>query len=188
MSRKLNLILIGLGGHASACLDIIENLKKYKISGYIDQKKKISNLKYLGNDSILNKIRKKNLFIGIGQIRKNVRKKIFNFLYKKNKFPKIISKTSVISKKSIIGDGTIIMNNVHIGPNVKIGKNCIINTGAIIEHDVTINDHCHVSTGAIINGGAEIGENSFIGSGSVVKQGIKINKESFYNACLFITK
>jgi sugar O-acyltransferase, sialic acid O-acetyltransferase NeuD family len=188
MSRKVNLILVGFGGHANACLDIIENSKKYKILGYVDKKKRPSSLKYLGNDSILNKIQKKNLFIGIGQIKKNPRKKIFNFLSKNNKFPKIISKTSVISKNSTIGDGTIIMNNVHIGPNVKIGKNCIINTGAIIEHDVTINNHCHISTGAIINGGSEIGENSFIGSGSVVKQGIKIDKKSFYNACLFIAK
>ena len=46
-------------------------------------------------------------------------------------------------QKFLYGDGTIVMNNAHIGPNVRIG-NCIINTGAIIEHDIA-SDHCHTT-------------------------------------------
>ena len=186
MFRKINLILVGCGGHANACLDVIHNLKKYRVIGYIDKKQKNINLKYLGADNILTKFKNKHFLIGLGQIKKNPRIKIFNLLVKKNKLPTIISKNSYVSKSSYIGDGTIVMNNAHIGPNVRIGRNCIINTGAIIEHDVVISDHCHISTNATVNGGSQIGKNTFIGSGSVVKQDIKIKNNSFYNACTFI--
>tara|TARA_Y100000591_G_C21787647_1_gene674724 strand:- start:1144 stop:1263 length:120 start_codon:yes stop_codon:yes gene_type:complete len=35
-----NLILIGGGGHASSCLEIIEQYKNYKIIGIIEKKKR----------------------------------------------------------------------------------------------------------------------------------------------------
>ena len=49
MKRK-NIILIGAGGHATSCIDVIESTNKYKIVGLIDNKKtnylKIGNKKY----------------------------------------------------------------------------------------------------------------------------------------------
>ena len=58
----------------------------------------------------------------------------------------------------------------------KTGRNCIINTGAIIEHDVFVGDNCHVSTGVILNGSVTIKKNTFIGSGTVVKNNVTIGK------------
>ncbi len=186
------IILIGCGGHFNSCLDIIQSLKKFKIYGYVDKKKKDNSLKYLGNDKLLKKLNNKSTFfhISLGQITNfEARSKLFDKLQKMQfKFPKLVSKRSVISKSAQIGDGTIVMNGVNINSNVKIGKNCIINTGAIIEHDAIIGDHCHISTGAIINGGAKIGSKTFVGSGTVIRQEIKIGNKCFINANLFINK
>ena len=49
-------------------------------------------------------------------------------------FPKTLS-FLIVAK---IGKGTIIMNRAVIHQDVDIGNNCIINTGAIIEHDVKL--------------------------------------------------
>ena len=38
--KKKNIILIGAGGHAKVCIDVIESEKKFKIVGLIDNKKK----------------------------------------------------------------------------------------------------------------------------------------------------
>jgi len=56
-----------------------------------------------------------------------------------------------------------------------VGKNCIINTKALIEHDVTVGDNCHISTATILNGGVVVKENSFVGSNSVSKEYITID-------------
>ena len=51
--KKINIILVGGGGHARACSDVIDSSKiHYKIIGYVDlqENKQMSNLNYLGND------------------------------------------------------------------------------------------------------------------------------------------
>ena len=41
-NEKKNIILIGAGGHATSCIDVIETTNKFKIIGLIDKKKKLS--------------------------------------------------------------------------------------------------------------------------------------------------
>ncbi len=176
------IILIGAGGHAKACIDVIEEEKKYKILGLVEKKKtknnKFMNYPILGDDSYLSKIKKKNLnaLITVGQIKNSyLREKIFNHLINLGfVLPIIISPKAYVSKKSKIGSGSIVMHNAVVNSSVYIGKNCIINNRSLIEHGVSIGNHTHISTGAIINGDCLIGNNSFVGSGAVIKEGIKI--------------
>ena len=186
------IFLIGSGGHFNSCQDVIKSIKKFKIIGFVDKKKNSSKigLKYLGNDSKINLLKKKKIYtnIAVGQInnleiRKNIFEKFKKFEFK---FPKIISPNAYVSKKAIIGDGSIVMHGAHVGPNARIGLNCIINTKTIIEHDVEVGDHCHISTGSIVNGHSTIGNQSFIGSGTIIRQNISIGSKCFVNANLFI--
>lgn len=185
MKKFLNIIMkkiiiIGCGGHAHSCSEVINNLKKYKITNYLTNNKNDVNNKILFYSKLnLIKFRKKNIklaHIGIGQI-KNLTKrtKIYNELVKLGfHLPNFISKHCYFSKSSKIGSGSIVMNNAFVNSNVKIGNNVIINNGSIIEHDNIINDDVHIAPGAIINGGVKIGKNSFIGSGAIIKQGLII--------------
>mgnify|MGYP006100007385 CR=1 FL=1 len=179
------IILIGAGGHAKSCLDVILLTKKFKILGFIDIKKNINLLKYkvLGNERYLKSIKKQstNLHISFGFINSALKRiKLFNELKKLNfKFPVIISPKSQVSKNSTILDGTIVHHLAVINFGAKVGYNSIINTSAIIEHGVKIGNNCHISTRAVINGEAEVKDNTFIGSGAVVREGIKIGKNCF---------
>ena len=58
------LILIGAGGHAKSCIDVIESTQKFKILGFIDNKK-IKDLKYdvLGNDKYLKYLKNEELLL-----------------------------------------------------------------------------------------------------------------------------
>ncbi len=72
------IIIIGAGGHAKSCIDVIEKSKKYKIIGLFASKKELGN-KVLGYNVIgstlddLKKIKKKTkyAFIAIGQNNSN---------------------------------------------------------------------------------------------------------------------
>jgi acetyltransferase-like isoleucine patch superfamily enzyme len=59
----------------------------------------------------------------------------------------------------------------------KIGteRGALVNTAALIEHDVHIGHHTHISTGATLNGGVSISDSCFIGSGSIVSNGLSIS-------------
>ena len=176
------IILIGGGGHAVSCIEVIESIKSFEIIGIIctKVKKNIHPYKIIGEDKDLNKIKKNYKFAinCVGQIKSPEKRiKIYKKL-KKLRFilPKIISSTAYVSKKSTIEEGSIIMNFAFINANVKIGKNSIINTRATIEHDVRIGSHCHISTGVIVNGGTSIGDGTFIGSGTIINENISIGK------------
>ena len=61
------IILIGAGGHAESCLDVILLTKKFKILGFIDKTKNINllNYKVLGDERYLEKVSKKKKLIYI---------------------------------------------------------------------------------------------------------------------------
>ena len=190
------LIIIGNGGHAKACMDVIISLGNYKIEGYIisdqDFDEAMSAYPVIGKDRDLKKLlnRSKSVFIAVGQI-KNFQPRLRLYKLIKDhgaKLPTIISPVAFCSQSASIGEGSILMHNALVNANTKVGVNCIINTKALLEHDVDIGSHCHISTGAIINGGVKIGEKSFIGSGVVMKEGIEIGKEVIIGAGLTITK
>lgn len=190
------IILIGGGGHATSCIDVIEKEKKFKIIGIIDSTKKIDkkilNYKVIGRDKDLKKFKRlaDYAFICVGHISiNNVRKKLFDQVIKSGfKLPKIISPNSVISKYSKIGQGTIVHHGAIINAGSIIGKNCIINNNSLIEHDVKIGNNTHISTSVTINGDVSIGENSFIGSGAIIKNSIKIKKKTFVSMGKIIKK
>jgi sugar O-acyltransferase (sialic acid O-acetyltransferase NeuD family) len=180
------IILIGAGGHARSCIDVIESSKKYVIAGFVDREHKgndIPNYKVIGLDKDLKQLRTTIdcAFITIGQINSaKPRMKMFDALLKLDfHIPTIISPLSYVSKNSNVGEGTVIMHGAIVNANVNIGKNCIINSNSLIEHDTVIEDNCHISTGAILNGNVYIEEETFVGSGSIIKQNKSIAKRSF---------
>lgn len=180
-----NLIIIGSGGHANSCLDVILSSKKYKVKGYISKKKNNNlskKIKWIGNDSYFKKLNQNdNILIGFANIgKRNLQRriKIFELLKKKGcKFPVIKSKYSYVSKDAEIGDGTIIMHKAIVNADVKIGINCIINTKSLIEHDTIIGNHSHISTGVIINGNCKISDRSFLGTGAIVFNNVNLKKK-----------
>jgi len=187
------IILIGAGGHAKSCIEIIERCKKFNIKFLVDNKKNLKLDPYkIINEKKLLEVKKKcnNALISFGAIDNlKLRDKKFKELKKLGfLFPVIISSTSYLSYDSKIGDGTIIMNQALVNAGTIIGKNCIINTRALIEHNVTIEDNCHISTGAIVNGHTIIKKNTFIGSGSIIFNNIKIGKNCIVSAGSVIRK
>lgn len=190
----LEILLLGTGGHARSCIEVLEQENKYKIAGLVSEKGSVINsfsgYPILGDDSDLNDLRKKydNALITVGQIKTpKTRIKLFKLLKELDFFlPIIKSPRAHISKRSSIGEGSIIMHDVIINTNAKIGNNCIINNKSLIEHDARIGDNCHISTGTIINGKAFIGNGNFIGSGVVTKEAVKIGNNCIIGAGVII--
>lgn len=181
---KPGLILIGAGGHAHACIDVIEQHAGYQIAGLIGMPHEMND-KHLGHavigtDEDLADLAKtfQYALITTGQIKTPThRMRLFQQAESLGcQFPTIVSPRAYVSRYASIGAGTIVMHGAIVNAGATVGVNCIINTRALIEHDAIIKDHCHISTGSILNGDVVVGSGSFIGSGSIVKQGISIGK------------
>jgi sugar O-acyltransferase (sialic acid O-acetyltransferase NeuD family) len=177
---KPSLILIGAGGHARACIDVIEHLDIFDIAGLIGNEEELQHeclgYRVIATDSDFPKLAKQYQYalITVGQIESALVRLYDQALAIGFKLPTIISPTAHVSRHAVVGDGTMVMHGAIVNAGAKVGSNCIINTNALIEHDAIVADHCHISTGAIVNGAANIGLGSFVGSGSIIKQGITL--------------
>ena len=190
------ILLIGGGGHARSCIDVIETENQFEIAGVVEKNNAESNINLgypvIGTDNDLESLRKKYDFalVTVGQVRSpNTRIKLYNNLKELDfTLPDIISPYAYVSKHAIIAEGSIIMHGAIINTNARIGINCIINNKALVVHDAVISSHCHIATGAIVNGEVEVGDESFIGSGSTTKECISIGDKVLIGAGVVLKK
>jgi len=183
---KPSLILIGAGGHARACIDVVEEEGIYKIAGLIGLAHEVGS-KHLGYeviaiDSEIPALAEQYQFalVTLGQIDTAEHRIRLYMEAQKAGFiiPTVIAPTAYVSSRTTIGTGTTVMHGAIINAGAQVGKNCIVNSNSLIEHDAHIKDHCHISTVAILNGNASIGAGAFIGSRAVIKEGVSIGENS----------
>jgi sugar O-acyltransferase (sialic acid O-acetyltransferase NeuD family) len=185
--NKVPLLLIGAGGHARSCIDVIESDGRFRIVGLLGLTNEVGEhqlgYEVIGKDTILADMLAEYPYalIAVGQIEMpDIRKELFDRACGVGfTLPSIVSAHAHVSRHAEIGAGTIVMHGAIINANARIGANCIINSKALIEHDTVVGDHCHISTGVLLNGNVHVGASSFIGSGSVVKHGIDIGQRCF---------
>ena len=193
---KEKIILVGGGGHCSACIDVIEQEGRFAIAGIVDvpEKKQHTVLDYsvIGSDADLVELIKTfpNVLITLGHIKSPIRRiELFNDLKQMGaRFPVIQSPLSYVSPHAQVAEGSIVMHQALINAGARVGRNCIINNKALIEHDSVIEDHCHISTGAVVNGGVKIGSGSFLGSNAVCKEYIEIGENAVIGCGAIIVK
>lgn len=181
---KPSLLLLGAGGHAKACIDVIEQEDRFSIGGLIGLSIEVGSevLGYpvLGTDDDVIKLLKEFRFalISIGQIKTSIHRiRLFNLLEQTGcTLPTVISPNAYVSKHANVGYGTIIMHGAVVNAGVTIKRNCIINSQSLVEHDSMVGDHCHIATGVTINSGVEIDNGTFIGSNTSVRQCVRIGE------------
>lgn len=174
-------LLIGMGGHAKSMIDCIEAQGKYQIAGYTDLRDKgvYRKYHYLGTDNELQEIYDRGVrkavvaLFGGGQ--KGLREKLYDKL--KNigyQLPIIQDPSSLVAKDAVVGEGVCIAKNTVINASSKIGKMCIINTGAIVEHEDEVGEFSHIAVGAVLCGGVKVGKGCFIGANATVLPGVEV--------------
>ncbi len=188
MKRKL--LLIGGGGHAQSCIDVIEQTGLFEISGLFDVAEKVGTFvsgypivdtdehigEYIANDV--------SFLITVGQIKTAaLRKKLYARLKElKASIATVVSPMAYVSARAKIGEGSIVMHHAFVNAGAVIGENCILNTKSLIEHNAVIGNHCHIATAAVVNGDARIEDESFVGSNAVVVQEAILKTGGFVKA------
>jgi sugar O-acyltransferase (sialic acid O-acetyltransferase NeuD family) len=184
--QKESILLVGAGGHARACIDVIELEDRYAIAGLIglahEVGTRILGYRVIGTDDDFPALARSyaQAIVAAGQIQSpDLRIEIFQRLKACGfQVPAIISPRAYVSRHARLGEGTIVMHGAVVNAGASIGSNCIVNSQALIEHDVQVGDHCHISTAAVVNGDVWIGSGSFVGSNACVRQGVRIGERS----------
>lgn len=177
--------LYGGSGHCKVIIDALKKSREFLIKGIFDDYPKfetIFDIPVFKTES-LDFFIDKQIIISIGdnKIRKKIAEKI------KTIYVKVVHPNAVIALDAEIKEGTVVMAGVIINASVKIGRHCILNTGAVIEHDCEVDDFVHISPNVSLGGNVIVGEGSHIGIGASVIQGITIGKWATVGAgCVII--
>ncbi len=193
---RARLLLLGAGGHAESCIDVIERAGAFEIVGLLGTADEIGSsvLGYpvLGDDGALFDWVQQvpNVLVTVGQIRSAaLRTRLFHTARASGaELPAIVSPLAHVSRHASVGAGTIVMHGAVVNASAVVGENCIVNTMALVEHGSRIASHCHVSTGARLNSGVQVGEGTFIGSGTVVTQVTRIGARCIVGLGQVITR
>ncbi len=180
-----DILLIGAGGHAQSCIEVIEHSGRFRIVGLVGSAEEVGTavLGYsvMGTDADLSDLRRRcrHALIAVGQLRPSAaRMRLFAQVREAGfDLPSIIAADAIVSRHAAVGDGSIVMHGAIVNAGARIGENCILNSRCLVEHGASVGDHCHIATGAIVNGDAAVGEGSMLGSGSVLREGRRIGRD-----------
>lgn len=181
------LIIIGAGGHGKVIAD--NALKNgYKNICFIDDhaKGEVIGFPVVGTSEDIESFNDGNTDFIIGVGNNDIRKAIVD-TYNVN-WVSIVHPSAQIAFNAKIGKGTVVMANAAVNVCANVGEHCIINTGAIVEHDNVIENFVHISPNVALGGTVRIGENSHIGIGAVACNNVSICKDCIIGAGAVVTK
>lgn len=170
-------ILIGGGGHARS---IVEVMGRNSFDAYValSPAPEGMSLPYAGNDTVASSTldpAETAIHIAIGYTSGGslaLRRKIIE-TYRNFTAVTLISPSAVVTPSSTIGAGSAVMARAVVNRSAT-GDHCVINTGAIIDHDCRLGSNVFIGPGAVICGEVEIGDDVFIGAGAILRNGISI--------------
>jgi sugar O-acyltransferase (sialic acid O-acetyltransferase NeuD family) len=181
---KPSVLLIGAGGHARVCIDVIEQEGKFSVVGLVglvdEVGTRVLGYPVLGSDAELQELLRehRHALVTVGQIKTpDLRIHLFDQVERSGcSTPVVVSPRAYVSSHATIGAGSIVMHGAVVNAGAVVGRNCIINSQSLVEHDVVVEDHCHIATAVALNSGVRIGAGTFVGSNSTVRQSVTIGE------------
>ena len=181
------LVIIGAGGHGKVIADSAWK-NGYTNIFFVDDNAKGECIGFpiIGTSADIERLNDgdTDFVIGIGNnaIRKSVAEK-----YDVNWVP-IVHPSAQIAFNAAIGKGTVVMACAVANASSVIGEHCIINTGAIVEHDNVIENYAHISPNVALGGTVRIGSLTHVGIGATVKNNTEICSDCTIGAGAVVIK
>lgn len=188
MSKAI--VVIGSGGHAAVVADALLAAGE-RVIGFTDADthrhgSMLCGLPVLGDDTVLGRFTPADLALanGIGgafadplrmSVQRGLEARGWNFI-------SVQHPTAVVSQFARLGASTQLLARCVVQPGAEIGEGCIVNTGAVVEHDVLLAEFVHIACGAVLCGNVQVGEYSHIGAASVVKEGVRLGPRTVVGA------
>ena len=170
----MKLIIVGSGGHAGVVVDAVRQSKAWEIEGLLDETMTGHGQWRHGHQILDRKVVFQNpgaykFFVAIGD--NYVREQLS--LTPGMSFVNIFHPRSYQADK-VLSEGSFFAVNSVVGYNSHVGNFCIVNTGAILDHDSTLGDFSHLCPGVVTGGRVKIGSRTTVGIGAMIRDGVTI--------------
>ena len=180
------ILILGAGGHGKVVADIL-NACHLEIAGFLDDNPRARSEERLGLP-VLGAIDEYRIYapsglvLGIGQnhVRQAVVKRLG--VTAQDLWINAIHPRATVASSVLLGHGIVVAAHAVVNPDSAIGSHVIINTGATIDHECSINDYAHVAPGSHLAGNVVVETGAFLGVGASVIPGLTIGEWSIVGA------
>jgi sugar O-acyltransferase (sialic acid O-acetyltransferase NeuD family) len=102
--------------------------------------------------------------------------------------PTLIHPDASVSRTATLGEGTHVLAQAVIAADTVIGRCCVVNHGAIVDHETELEAGVHVAPGATLCGCIQVGEDAMIGAGATVLPRLRIGARAIVGAGATVTR
>lgn len=183
-------IIGGGGGHAKVVIDALSLGKPTFPITLCDDNKELLGKTIAGLlvDSSMESLKDYAGHVHIAIGNNQVRQKILTLLNANTQLWTVRHPAAIISQTAFIEPGTFIAAQAVVAPDSRIGKACIINHGAIVDHEVRIGDCTHIAPNSTLGGQVVIGKAVLVGAGAIILPGIQVGDGAIVAAGAVVTK
>ncbi|MDQ0619538.1 PglD-related sugar-binding protein [Arthrobacter globiformis] len=100
----------------------------------------------------------------------------------------LVAASATVDPTASLGALSQVCEHAHVGPLADIGSAVIVNSGAIVEHDVGVGSGSHLAPGAVLLGASLVGNRVFVGSGARILPGCTVGGRSVIGAGAVVTR
>lgn len=169
MNSAKRIIILGAGGFAKTLADILQQDNTNTEIKFLDDTKTGENILGKCNEFINFKNENTDMFPAFGN--NEVRKKWFEKLQQeKINIPSIIHNSAYISPTVKMETGVAVLPKAVINTNTTVKQGCIVNCGAVIDHDCVLEKFVHICIGAMIKAENQIPAGTKIEAGQIVER------------------
>lgn len=104
------------------------------------------------------------------------------------RLPAFIHPSAHVSALANIAPGTVILQGAIVGSGAQVGYACLINTGAILDHESALEDYASLAPGAVTGGRVRIGTRSAISIGATLTHGVSVGPDTVIGAASLVTR
>ncbi len=160
-----NLLILGAGAFGQTVFECAQELNMFEKISFLDDANPTASGKCNDYKLFLKEYKYAFAAFGDNELRLNWIEKLKQAGYCA---PVLIHDKSYVSKSAKIGCGSIILSQSSVCANTIVGKGCIINIGALIDHDCDIGDGAHIAPGVVIKARNKIQSCTKVDSGTVL--------------------
>lgn len=175
-------VIVGAGGHGRVVADALLASGR-TVGGFVDADQgqwgqSMMGLPVLGGDAVLDAPEWRNHLlvnaIGANPLREDIQRRLeaAGRVFTGARHPR-----ATVSPFARLDDTVQIFANAVVQPGVIAGPGCIINSGAIVEHDCELGAFTHCAPGSVLCGGVKTGPRVHVGAAAVVRENITLGAD-----------
>lgn len=170
----MSLRILGAGGHAKVAMEAWRSTTGTVVAVYDDDPALLNCLilgvRVLGPISAaIDHQDALHIAIGSNDARQRIAARVDD-----SRCPVVAHTGSQVSASARAAAGSLICAGVVVQADAKIGRYTIVNTLALVEHDVVVGDFSHIGPGVRLGGGVRIGQGVLVGIGAIVMPGLTV--------------